>query len=39
VLERARRLQGDPWAQRAILVAVIVWVYWDGIWAGIARNA
>jgi len=38
VLERARRLLGDPWAQRAILVAVIVWVYWDGIWAGVPRS-
>ena len=38
VLERGRRLLGDPWAQRAILVAVVVWVFWDGIWAGVPRS-
>jgi hypothetical protein len=38
MLERSRRLLADPWLQRAILVAVIVWVFWDGIWAGIPRS-
>jgi hypothetical protein len=38
VLERSRRLLGNPWAQRAIIVAVIVWVFWNGIWAGVARS-
>jgi hypothetical protein len=38
VLERSRRLLGHPWAQRAIIVAVIVCVFWNGIWAGVARS-
>ena len=38
VLERARRLLGDLWVQRAILVAGIVWVFWNGIWAGVPRS-
>jgi hypothetical protein len=38
VLERSRRLLADPWVQRAILVAVIVWVFWNGIWAGVPRS-
>jgi hypothetical protein len=38
VLERLRHLLGEPWPQRAILVAVIVWVFWDGIFAGVARS-
>jgi len=37
LLEASRGLLRNPWAQRVILVAVIVWTFWDGIWAGIAR--
>src|SRR5579864_9374420 len=35
---RFRGLLANPWLQRAILVAVIVWVFWDGIFAGIPRS-
>jgi len=38
VLERLRRLLANPWVQRAILAAVIVWVFWDGIWSGVPRS-
>jgi hypothetical protein len=38
VLGRSRRLLVEPWVQRAILVAAIVCVFWDGIWAGVARS-
>ena len=35
---RLRRLLGNVWLQRALLAAVIVWAFWDGIWAGVPRN-
>jgi hypothetical protein len=38
VLACLQRLLSDSQVQRAILVAVIVWVFWDGIWAGVARS-
>ena len=38
MLERLRRLLANPWVQRAILAAVIVWVFWDGIWSGVPRS-
>jgi len=37
-LERLRRALSNPWLQRAALVAVIVWVFWNGLWAGVARS-
>jgi hypothetical protein len=27
----------NPWVQRAVVLSVIVWVFWDGIWAGVPR--
>jgi len=36
--EHARRLLADPWLQRALLVAVLVYVFLDGIWAGVPRS-
>jgi hypothetical protein len=36
--ERARRALVNAWVQRAILVAVIACVFWDGIWAGVPRS-
>jgi len=38
VLERLWLLLANPWLQRAILAAVIVWAFWDAIWAGVPRN-
>jgi len=35
---RLQRLLDDVWLQRALLAAAIVWVFWDGIWAGVPRS-
>jgi len=38
VLERLWLLLTNPWLQRTILAAVIVWVFWDSIFAGVPRS-
>jgi hypothetical protein len=36
--QRTHRWLGNPWVQRALIVAVVVWVFWDGIFAGVPRS-
>jgi len=38
VLDRLWLLLVNPWLQRAILAAAIVWAFWDGIFAGVPRS-
>jgi hypothetical protein len=37
-LLRLRFVLVEPWPQRAVLIAAIVWVFWDGIFAGVPRS-